>query len=66
MTAVQAYTTGCRNSPGSWGRESTVFKSWIEHRAERVGNVARKCAPGGATWLPPGLASPPKAVGGVS
>jgi len=28
MTAVQAYTTGCRNSPGYWGRERTVFKSW--------------------------------------
>lgn len=28
MTAVQAYTTGCRNSPGYWGKERTVFKSW--------------------------------------
>lgn len=27
MTAVQAYTTGCRNSPGCWGRDSTVFRS---------------------------------------
>lgn len=27
MTAVQAYTTGCRNSPGNWGKDRTVFRS---------------------------------------
>ena len=33
MTAVQAYTTGCRNSPGDWGRDRTVLKSWKGHGA---------------------------------
>lgn len=48
MTAVHAYTTGCRNSPGYWGRERTVFKSWKEHRADRV---SRDYAPGRAAWI---------------
>lgn len=62
MTAVQAYTTGCRNSPGYWGRESTVFKSWKEHRAGRVGDVAEELC----TRLSPGLVSPLQVVRGVS
>lgn len=43
MTAVHAYTTGCRNSPGYWGRERTVFKSWEEH--------SRPCEQELCTWL---------------
>lgn len=27
MTAVQAYTTGCKNSPGYGGKDSTFFRS---------------------------------------
>lgn len=55
MTAVHAYTTGCRNSPGYWGRERTVFKSWKEHRADRV---SRDYGLGRAAWTP-GSGLPP-------
>lgn len=45
MTAVQAYTTGCRNSPGCRGRERTVLRSCREHRGAR-GRGRRACSPG--------------------
>jgi len=32
ITAVHAYTTGCRNSPGYWGKDSTVLKSYGENK----------------------------------
>ena len=40
MTAVQAYTTGCRSSPGAGGGERTVLRSWKEHGMHRVTGVA--------------------------
>lgn len=32
ITAVQAYTTGCRNSPGYGGKDSTFFRSYMRKR----------------------------------
>lgn len=35
MTAVQAYTTGCKNSPGYGGKDSTFFRSWGRKKREK-------------------------------
>lgn len=35
MTAVQAYTTGCKNSPGYGGKDSTFFRSWGKKKREK-------------------------------
>lgn len=38
MTAVQAYTTGCKNSPGYGGKDSTFFRSWGRKKGETEEN----------------------------